>query len=37
VKDQIFGYLNSNVKVTPGEAGNYFWALVYILLLFLAV
>jgi len=35
MKDQIFGYLNSNQ--TPGEAGNYFWALVYIVLIFLAV
>jgi len=35
MKDQILGYLNSNV--TPGEAGNHFWALVYIVLIFLAV
>src|SRR5512133_2023657 len=30
--DYITGYLNSNV--TPGEAGNYFWATVYVLVVF---
>ena len=33
--DYITGYLNSNV--TPGQAGNFFWALVYILLIFAGV
>ena len=31
----ITGYLNSNL--TPGQAGNYFWAVVYILLIFAGV
>jgi NADH-quinone oxidoreductase subunit H len=31
----ITGYLNSNV--TPGEAGNWFWATVYVLLVFALV
>src|SRR5215813_10967893 len=30
--DYITSYLNSNT--TPGQAGNIFWALVYILLIF---
>ncbi len=33
--DYITSYLNSNL--TPGEAGNYFWAFIYILLIFLAL
>ena len=33
--DYITGYLSSNL--TPGQAGNYFWALVYILLIFAGV
>ena len=31
----ITGYLNSNV--TPGQAGNWVWALIYILLIFLGI
>ena len=30
----ITGYLDKNVQMTPGQAGNIFWALVYILLVF---
>jgi NADH-quinone oxidoreductase subunit H len=30
----ITSYLDKNVQVTPGQAGNLFWALVYILLVF---
>jgi NADH-quinone oxidoreductase subunit H len=30
----IQSYLDPNVKVTPGAAGNVFWALVYVLLVF---
>lgn len=31
----ITGYLNSNV--TPGQAGNWVWALIYILIIFLGI
>jgi NADH-quinone oxidoreductase subunit H len=30
----ITSYLDKNVQTTPGQAGNWFWALVYILLVF---
>jgi len=30
----ITSYLDKNVQMTPGQAGNLFWALVYILLVF---
>jgi NADH-quinone oxidoreductase subunit H len=30
----ITSYLDKSVQITPGEAGNLFWALVYILLVF---
>src|SRR5580692_3356626 len=30
----VQSYLDPNVKVTPGAAGNLFWALVYIMLVF---
>ncbi|HLX76960.1 MAG TPA: complex I subunit 1 family protein [Terriglobales bacterium] len=33
--DYLTGYLNSNV--TPGQAGNWLWALIYILLIFLGI
>ncbi|HZR32200.1 MAG TPA: complex I subunit 1 family protein [Terriglobales bacterium] len=33
--EYITSYLNSNV--TPGQAGNYIWALIYILLIFLGI
>ncbi len=33
--DYITSYLNSNT--TPGQAGNFFWAFVYILLIFLGL
>ncbi len=33
----IQSYLDPNVKVTPGAAGNMFWALVYILLVFVGL
>jgi len=33
--DYVTGYLNSNV--TPGQAGNWVWALIYILLIFLGI
>jgi len=32
--DYITGYLNDSVNVTPGQAGNIFWIVVYILLIF---
>jgi len=32
--DYILGYLDKSVTVTPGVAGNVFWAFVYILLIF---
>ncbi len=35
MKDYVLGYLNSNV--TPGQAGNYLWALIYILIIFAGV
>jgi NADH-quinone oxidoreductase subunit H len=35
MKDYILNYLNSNV--TPGEAGNWVWALIYILVIFAGV
>jgi NADH-quinone oxidoreductase subunit H len=35
--DYIKSYLDSNIKITPGEAGNMFWASVYILLIFLGL
>jgi NADH-quinone oxidoreductase subunit H len=33
----IQSYLDPNVKVTPGAAGNLFWAFVYIVLVFLGL
>jgi NADH-quinone oxidoreductase subunit H len=33
----IQSYLDPNVKVTPGAAGNVFWAFVYIVLVFLGL
>jgi NADH-quinone oxidoreductase subunit H len=33
--DYFTGYLNSNV--TPGQAGNHLWALIYIILIFLGI
>jgi NADH-quinone oxidoreductase subunit H len=33
----IQSYLDPNVKVTPGAAGNMFWAFVYIMLVFLGL
>ncbi len=33
----ITGYLDKNVKVTPGAAGNIFWITVYILLVFVGL
>ncbi len=33
--DYVTGYLSSNV--TPGQAGNWVWALIYILLIFLGI
>ena len=33
--EYVTGYLKSNV--TPGQAGNYLWALIYILLIFAGV
>ncbi len=33
----IQSYLDPNVKVTPGAAGNMFWVLVYILLVFVGL
>ena len=30
----ITSYLEKSVQVTPGEAGNIFWAMVYILCVF---
>jgi NADH-quinone oxidoreductase subunit H len=33
----ITGYLDKDVKVTPGAAGNIFWAFVYIVLVFLGL
>lgn len=35
LRNYVFGYLDS--KVTPGEAGNVLWALIYIMVIFLAV
>ncbi len=35
LREYVFGYLDS--QVTPGEAGNVLWALIYILVIFLAV
>ncbi|HXE90952.1 MAG TPA: complex I subunit 1 family protein [Terriglobales bacterium] len=35
LRNYILGYLDQNV--TPGEAGNVLWALIYILLIFLGV
>src|SRR5437762_9695381 len=35
MRDYILGYLNSNV--TPGQAGNYLWALIYILVIFAGI
>src|SRR5436305_12739730 len=35
--DYITSYLSPNVKGTPGEAGNMFWAFVYIVLIFLGL
>jgi len=35
--DYITSYLSPNVKGTPGDAGNMFWAFVYILLIFLGL
>ncbi len=35
LREYVFGYLDS--KVTPGEAGNVLWALIYIMVIFLAV
>jgi len=32
--DYITSYLSDSVKITPGQAGNVFWALVYILIIF---
>jgi NADH-quinone oxidoreductase subunit H len=32
--DYINSYLSDTVHVTPGEAGNFFWALVYIIAIF---
>jgi NADH-quinone oxidoreductase subunit H len=32
--DYITSYLSNKVQVTPGQAGNVFWMLVYILLIF---
>jgi len=34
IPDYITSYLDKSVRVTPGEAGNIFWALVYILCVF---
>ncbi len=34
-RDYVMGYLDS--KVTPGEAGNVLWAMIYIIVIFLAV
>jgi NADH-quinone oxidoreductase subunit H len=33
--DYLTGYLNSNV--TPGQAGNWLWALIYIIIIFLGI
>jgi NADH-quinone oxidoreductase subunit H len=33
----VTGYLDKNVQVTPGAAGNIFWITVYILLVFLGL
>jgi NADH-quinone oxidoreductase subunit H len=35
LRDYVLGYLNS--PVTPGEAGNVLWAMIYIIVIFLAV
>jgi NADH-quinone oxidoreductase subunit H len=35
--DYITSYLSPNVKGTPGDAGNLFWAFVYIILIFLGL
>ena len=35
--DYIKSYLDSSIKITPGQAGNMFWASVYILLIFLGL
>jgi len=35
LRDYVLGYLDS--PVTPGEAGNVLWALIYIMVIFLAV
>ncbi len=32
--DYITSYLSSKVTVTPGQANNQLWALIYILLVF---
>jgi len=32
--DYITSYLRDSVKITPGQAGNVFWALVYIFIIF---
>jgi NADH-quinone oxidoreductase subunit H len=37
VLQYIQSYLDPNVKVSPGVAGNFFWAFVYILLVFLGL
>jgi NADH-quinone oxidoreductase subunit H len=33
----IMSYLDPNVKMTPGSAGNQFWALIYVLIIFVGV
>jgi NADH-quinone oxidoreductase subunit H len=35
MRDYVMGYLNSNV--TPGEAGNMLWALIYIIVIFTGI
>ncbi len=35
LRNYVLGYLDSNV--TPGEAGNVLWAMIYIIVIFLAV
>jgi NADH-quinone oxidoreductase subunit H len=33
----IMSYLDPNVKLTPGSAGSQFWALIYVLIIFVGV
>lgn len=37
LKNYVLGYLDPKVQITPGEAGNVLWALIYIMVIFLAV